>query len=95
MRTLCLNDIISGSINNQLTLNGTNPSFIDAKCILFLEYVAFSGSSLVVNDGAGVAQSGTLTGSPLDLTKAPLRLEGGVQLTGTVLMAKFFIIRTS
>ncbi len=93
MRTISKEDIEQAAINNQLTLSGASPEFIEANAIIFLEYVEYTANSLVVKNGAGEAKSGTLVGTILNLTKAPLRLEGGVILTGAVTLAKLFYIK--
>jgi len=83
-------DIASARLNNQFAVYGTDPSFTGDNKIVFLEYVAHGGS-LVIKDKDSNAVSGTITGT-LDLSCAPMRLDGGVVLTGSVLIAKGFFI---
>ncbi len=85
-------DLELARINNQFILEGTDPSKVADNIIIFLEYVAHGGS-LQISDKDDTTIGGTVT-ETLDLTKAPMRLDGGVKLTGTVLLAKgFYIVR--
>lgn len=92
MRQFTENDWRVGVLNNQMLLFGTNPSFSDAKCTVFLDYVEYTGN-IIVKDGDGVAKTGSLANGVLDMAHAPLRLEKGISITGDVLLAKFFVIR--
>lgn len=75
---------------NPFVLSGTDPSLTDDKIIVFLDMVC--SSSFVISDKEDYAISGTLTAN-LDMTASPLRVDGGVKLTGEILFAKGFFIR--
>lgn len=83
-------DVAIARISQPFVLMGSNPAFVGANMIVFLEYVAHGGS-LVVKDASSSALTGTITDT-LDLTASPLRVDGGVVLTGTVKIAKGFYI---
>ena len=77
-------------INNQFVLFGASPSLLGDDIIVFLEYMEGSGG-VIVKDKNSAAISGTLI-APLDLSSSPIRLDGGVIFTGTVLIAKGYYI---
>ena len=83
-------DIEYARLNNQFVLQGVDPEFVSDNIIVFLEQVI--SSSYVIKDSAGTALTGTIT-SPLDLHGAPMRIDGGVIITGTVLTAKGYFIQ--
>lgn len=76
-------------INNQFVLTGVNPAVGSLDLVYFLEYV--QGTNFTIKDRDGNAVTGVIP-SLLDLTKAPLRMEGGITITGTVLIAKGFSV---
>ncbi len=82
-------EIVVGQLNNQFVLNGNDPSFIGNNIIVFLEQV--NSTSFVINDKDGIAISDTIT-EPINLTASPMRIDGGVQLSGSIAFAKGFYI---
>lgn len=75
--------------NNQFVLRSPDLELLTPEGTVMLEYV--QGTNFVVQDANGVAVTGTIP-SALDLAYAPLRLDGGVKLTGTVLIAKGYVV---
>lgn len=84
------NTLKSARANNQFAISGSNPTLKRADIIVFLEYVSATGT-FILKDYNGVAVSTAITG-PLDFTAAPLRLDGGIEITGTVTIAKGFYV---
>ena len=88
-------DLDFAKINNPFILKGTDPKFIEIgsndKLIVFLEYVQHGGS-LVIKDKNGVAISDTIT-EILEIDHSPLRMEGGIELTGIIKFAKGYYIQ--
>jgi hypothetical protein len=89
-------DLKYARFNHQFVLNGSSPQFpskfTNSKIIAFLEYVETDGN-FTVADAEGNVLTGTLT-APLDMAHSPMRLDGGVKINGTVLMAKgYFVIQ--
>lgn len=84
--------------NNKFLIRGTNPVFpgaltSDHDIIVFLEYVQSSTTFTISGiDGDTVVILTDSIVSPMDLTHAPLRLDGGVLLTGTILIATGFYL---
>lgn len=84
--------------NNQFVIQGTNPvypgNFPDGKdIIVFLEYVQSTGTFTI--EGIDDTTTKVLTGavvSSMELSHSPLRLDGGVKLNGTILIAKGFYL---
>lgn len=86
-------DIEYARINNQFILDNGNRSFTDKSVVVFLEYVAGS-ANIQVQDIDGTAVGGVIQSGTLDLSHAPMRLDGGVQLAGTTLdLAKGFYLQ--
>lgn len=82
-------------LDNQFLLQGTDPTFPQGfpnteDVIVFLEYVQASTTYTIEGAVVGVLTGSLASTIPLDLTHSPLRLDGGVKLNGTILMAKGF-----
>lgn len=75
--------------SGQCILTGVNPSVSSAKGIFFLEMLQTSaGVTLTSGDGQNVI-AGALSFSQ---DQSPLRFDGGLSITGTVIFAKGFLI---
>jgi len=92
---LSVNDVEHAKINNQFCLSGVDPSFpsdlTKLKVVVFLEYAMPTAGTLVIQD----ANANALTGASAEfqLQDAPLRVDGGLKIIGSVAIAKgFFII---
>jgi hypothetical protein len=90
-------DIQAARLNNQFLIQGTNPEFpvaaTEKGVIAFLEYVAVTtAGTFTVEDKAGNILTGAIV-DQLDLSHAPLRMDGGVRLNGAILIAKGFYIK--
>jgi hypothetical protein len=87
------NEIALARINNQFVLKGTDPLFVGDDIVVFLEHVQ-AGAAFTINDcnnnpvAAGVS-------TPLHLWGAPMRLNGGVKLVGSIQIAKGFYLVVS
>lgn len=90
-KILSKSDIENARLNNQFVLSGVNPvSAQGANVIAFLEYVDASAAFTIV-DSAAATIAGTVA-TPMNLATAPMRLDGGFGITGTVRLAKGFYI---
>ena len=77
-------------LNNQVILDGTDPSESVPKGIFFLELLILTSGTATIKDGDGKT---IMTGiSSLDQQLSPLRCDHGISITGTVLAAKGFIL---
>lgn len=87
-------DIIAGKLNNQFVISGIDPkipsNLADKNYIVFLEYVQ-AISTFTLKDASGNTIINGIA-SPLDLSYAPLRIDGGVEILGTITIAKGFVI---
>lgn len=89
-RTINWSDYMTAKLNNPFFLSGSSPSFPDEfpnnkEIIIFLEIVQSSGT-FTIEDAEGNIISGALT-NPFGCGCAPLRLDGGFKLNGTILGA--------
>lgn len=94
-RTIGEKDVCNARFNNQFFLQGTDPTFPqgfpnDKDVIVFLEFVQSTGT-FTIEDANGNVLSGALV-SQFGDAHAPLRLDGGVKLNGTILGAKGFYL---
>lgn len=93
-RILSEMDIASARLNSQFLLKGINPSIpsklANKDVIVFLEYVQAS-TTIELQDANSISIVAGIV-SPLDLTRSPLRIDGGLKIVGTVLIAKGFVI---
>lgn len=94
-RMISEHDVCNAKLNNVFFLEGTDPTFPqgfpnDKDVIVFLEYVQAS-TTFTLEDANGNVLSGALT-SPFGDAHAPLRLDGGVKLNGTILGAKGYYL---
>lgn len=81
-------------LDNQFLIQGSSPTFPDNfgsndNVIIFLEYVQAS-TAFTIEGVTGVLTGSLVSTLEFDLTHSPLRLDGGVKLNGTILMAKGF-----
>lgn len=95
-KVLSESDISAAKLNNQFVIKGADPVFpveypADKDIIVFLEYVQSTGT-FKITDAETNDITGATVATPLDLSRAPLRLDGGCKLTGTILIAKGFYL---
>jgi hypothetical protein len=77
-------------LNNQVILDGTDPSESVPKGIFFLELLTLDSGTAIVKDGEG---NTILNGvASLDQQFSPLRCDYGISITGSVKVAKGFVI---
>jgi hypothetical protein len=80
--------------NNQVVLNGADDEFLVPNGTFFLEYLLIeAGVSVTIKDGFNNTVADGVTA--FNQEHSPLRLEGGIKITGTVLIAKGFALRES
>lgn len=78
--------------NEQVILTGNNESFLVPKGVFFIDYVeAVSGTTVTLTDGNGQTIVSSL--SSYSQEYSPLKCEGGVTITGNVVMVKGFVLR--
>jgi len=75
--------------SNQRVLEGTNPECLVSDGIFFLEYL--KGSSVSLKDGDGNTVVSSISDFQAD--HAPIRFDHGIIITGSVTIAKGFIVR--
>lgn len=94
-------DVEHARINNQFFLKGASPKFPSVfgagnsdKMVIFLEFVNVAiGATYLIKDRNGNTLSGAMTAEFLSDGHHALRLDGGVELTGTILGAKGFFVQ--
>lgn len=85
------NGVEFAKFNDQVLLSGSDPEFVNSDMIFFLEYLYGTGS-VQMKDRAGNNVGAAITAPALDFSHAPIRFDGGIKLTGTILIAKGFFI---
>lgn len=88
-------DVEQARFTNQFLLKGASPQFPnpfgDKDYIVFLEFVQSTGTFNIEDADANAIATGVVTG--FGDAHAPIRLDGGVKLVGTILAAKGFYVR--
>jgi hypothetical protein len=83
----------SDKFAGQATLSGTDPSIeTTAKGAFFLEGIQAASGTLVLTDGNGNQILPAVGTSYLDFQHSPLICEGGLAITGSVAVAKGFVL---
>lgn len=79
-------------LNNQVILTGLNETFPVPRGVFFLEYLeAAAGTTVDIADGEGRAIATGVADFSND--KAPIRCDYGITITGTLVLAKGYVIR--
>lgn len=78
-------------ISGQVVLSGTDPEFVSDNGVFFLEMLQLgTGVTVTLKDGDDVTIATTVSSFSQD--QSPLRCDKGIKITGTVIMAKGFIM---
>lgn len=87
---ISVSNITSGQrMSNQIVISGTNQQFIVTGGAFYLESIDVSSGTVDVSDGAGIPMASIGTH---DFNDSPMICEDGIQMVGTVLMAKGFAV---
>ena len=85
--------INAARFNNQVIFNSgdSNPTIACPNGMVFVDYMELTaGATVTIKDGDGDTVATGVSG--FDMTYTPMRLDHGMQITGTVLMLRAFII---
>jgi hypothetical protein len=78
-------------ISGQMVLSGTDPEFLTETGVFFLEMLQLgTGATVTIKDGDDVTIATTVSSFSQD--QSPLRCDKGIKFTGTVIMAKGFVM---